>query len=379
MKTQKQFLFILAALAMAISCKTSVKEPAKEKTLRNVYEDAFYLGTALNRFQIEETDSVMAAIVSKEFSSITAENMMKSMHIHPQKDTFNFEMADKFVALGEKYDMFIHGHTLIWHSQLSPWFYQIEDSLAFAAAAEKHVKDITTRYKGKINSWDVVNEALNEDGTLRNSIFLKKMGEDYLASAFKWASEIDSEADLYYNDYNMTNIEKRQGAIRMVKNILDQGIKVDGIGMQGHWNLNSPSLEEIEQSIIDYSALGVKVAITELDVSVLPNPWDLVGAEISQDFENSEGMNPYKERLPDSIQIKLANRYKDIFNLFLKHKDKISRVTFWGVSDGQSWLNGFPIKGRTNYPLLFDRELKPKAAYDSIIALKERFDQQQAN
>lgn len=378
MKTLKQFLLITLLLVVAVSCKQEEKS-SEPKTLRNVYKDAFYIGTALNRFQIEETDSVMAAIVGNEFNSITAENMMKSVHMHPQKDTFNFEMADKFVALGEKYEMFIHGHTLIWHSQLSRWFYQIEDSLEFASVTEKHVKDIAQHFKGKVDSWDVVNEALNEDGTLRNSIFLKKMGEDYLASAFKWTAEIDPNVDLYYNDYNMTNAAKRKGAIKMVKNILDQGIKVDGIGMQGHWHLNSPSLEEIEQSILDYSALGVKVAITELDVSVLPNPWDLVGAEISQNFENSEGMNPYKEGLPDSIQVKLANRYKDIFDLFLKHKDKISRVTFWGVSDGQTWLNGFPIRGRTNYPLLFDRELKPKAAYDSIIALKERFDKLQAN
>ena len=378
MKILKKISLIALLLTVVIGCNT-VQKPLEPKTLRNVYKDAFYIGTALNTFQIEETDSVMAAIVGNEFNSITAENIMKSIIIHPQRDTFNFEMADKFVALGKKYDMFIHGHTLIWHSQLSRWFYQIEDSLEFASATEKHVKDIAKHFKGNIGSWDVVNEALNEDGTLRNSIFLKKMGEDYLASAFKWTAEVDPNVDLYYNDYNMTNTEKRKGAIRMVKNILDKGIKVDGIGMQGHWHLNSPSIEEIEQSILDYSALGVKVAITELDVSVLPNPWDLVGAEISQNFENSEGMDPYKKGLPDSIQVKLANRYKDIFNLFLKHKDKISRVTLWGVSDRQTWLNGFPIRGRTNYPLLFDRELKPKAAYDSIIALKERFDKLQTN
>ncbi|ASV32790.1 endo-1,4-beta-xylanase [Maribacter cobaltidurans] len=368
------YLMITAIMLTAVGCNKKAEEPSTSKTLRETYEDAFYIGTALNRFQIEETDSTMASIVGEEFSSITAENIMKSVNIHPSKDTLNFELADKFVALGEKYDMFIHGHTLIWHSQLSPWFGSIEDSLEFATFTEKHVKDIASHYKGRIDSWDVVNEALNEDGTLRNSIFLQKMGEDYLASAFKWTAEVAPDADLYYNDYNMTNSDKRQGAIKMVKKILDQGIKVDGIGMQGHWHLNYPSIEEIEQSILDYAALGVKVAVTELDISVLPNPWDLEGAEISQNFENGEGMNPYAEGLPDSVQLKLANRYKDIFALFLKHKDKISRVTFWGVSDRQSWLNGFPIRGRTNYPLLFDRDLKPKAAYDSIISLKRQFD-----
>ncbi len=376
----KQFLFIAAILVLVIGCKqANVASPKKNNSLRNTYKDAFYIGTALNRFQIDEKDSTMAAIVGREFSSITAENIMKSMQIHPTRDSFNYEYADKFVALGEKYNMFIHGHTLVWHSQLSPWIRNITDSTEMAETLKSHIQAIVGRYKGRINSWDVVNEALNEDGTLRKSVFLNTMGKEYLTLAFKWASEVDPKADLYYNDYNMTNVEKRNGAIKMVKHIKDQGIKVDGIGMQGHWHLNRPSLEEIEQSILDYAAIGVKVSITELDISVLPNPQDLVGAEISQNFENSEALNPYTKGLPDSIQVKLANRYKDIFKIFLKHKDKISRVTFWGVSDGQSWLNGFPVRGRTNYPLLFDRDLKPKAAYDSIIALKQRFDNKLAN
>jgi endo-1,4-beta-xylanase len=371
MKISKSILLITTIVLATISCKQSnIVKPEKVISLRNTFEDAFYIGTALNTFQILERDSLTSAIVGREFSSITAENIMKSMEIHPGKDSFNYELPDKFVALGEKHNMFIHGHTLVWHSQLSPWIRNIKDSTEMAEALKSHIKAVAGRYKGRINSWDVVNEALNEDGTLRKSAFLNAMGEDYLALSFKWTSEVDPKVDLYYNDYNLTHIEKRQGAIKLVKNILDKGIKVDGIGMQGHWHLNTPSLEDIEQSILDYAALGVKVAITELDISVLPNPRDLVGAEISQNFDNSELLNPYAKGLPDSIQVKLANRYKDIFKIFLKHKDKISRVTFWGVSDGQSWLNGFPVRGRTNYPLLFDRDLKPKAAYDSIIALK---------
>lgn len=377
MKIKNQLLSIAAILVLVIGCKqANVVTPTKPVTLKNVYEDAFYIGTALNRFQIDERDSIMAGIVGSEFSSITAENEMKSMQIHPTKDSFNYEYPDKFVALGEKYNMFIHGHTLVWHSQLSPWIQSIKDSTEMAEALESHIKAIVSRYKGKVDSWDVVNEALNEDGSLRKSVFLNTMGEDYLTLAFKWTSETDPDADLYYNDYNMANPEKRQGAIRLVKNIMDKGIKVDGIGMQGHWHLNTPSLEEIEKSIVDYAALGVKVAITELDISVLPNPRDLVGADIDQNFDNSELLNPYTKGLPDSIQAKLANRYTDIFKIFLKHKDKISRVTFWGVNDGQSWLNGFPVRGRTNHPLLFDRELNPKSAYDSIIALKQREDKQ---
>lgn len=377
MTLKKQLLFIAAILILAIGCKeATVTAPEQPVSLQSVYKDAFYIGTALNTFQIDETDSIMASLIGREFNSITAENEMKSIQIHPTRDTFNYGYADKFVALGEKHGMFIHGHTLVWHSQLSPWIRNIKDSTEMAEALKSHIQALVSRYKGRIHSWDVVNEALNEDGSLRKSVFLEVMGEDYLALAFKWTSEIDPNTELYYNDYNMANPEKRAGAIRLVKSIMDKGIKVDGIGMQGHWHMNTPSLEEIEKSIIEYAALGVKVAITELDISVLPNPQDMVGAEISQNFQNSEAMNPYTKGLPDSMQVKLANRYTDIFKIFLKHKDKISRVTFWGVDDGQSWLNGFPVSGRTNHPLLFDRELKPKAAYDSIIALKQRHDKQ---
>lgn len=359
-------------MLLTLSCeKEKEVEVVNEVSLKNEFKENFYIGTALNQRQIEEHDSLVSRLISKEFNSITAENIMKSMFIHPEKDTFDFELTDKFIAFGEKHDMFIHGHTLIWHSQLTPWFSEIKDSTEMASAMENHIKTIVSKYKGKIHSWDVVNEALNEDGTLRESAFLKVIGEDFLAQAFKLASEADPDTDLYYNDYNMTNVEKRNGAIQMIKRIQDKGIKVDGIGMQGHWRLETPSIELIEESILAYAALGVKVAITELDINVLPSPWDLVGAEVSQDFEGSEKMNPYPEKLPDSIQTKLANRYQDIFKLFLKHQDKISRVTFWGVNDGQSWLNNWPIKGRTNYPLLFDTQYHPKRAYDSIISLKK--------
>ncbi|MDC6403779.1 MULTISPECIES: endo-1,4-beta-xylanase [Maribacter] len=365
-------------LTSLISCsQTKDEKPVKVKSLKEAFEKDFYIGVALNGRIIDQSDSASLSLVKREFNSITAENIMKSSIIHPQRDSFNFELADKFVALGKNNGMHVHGHTLIWHSQLSPWFATIEDSLEFKDATEKHIKDLALHFKGVVDSWDVVNEALNEDGTLRNSIFLEKMGDEYLPLAFKWTSEVDPNAKLFYNDYNMTNPDKRHGAIRMIKKIQEKGIKVDGVGMQGHWHLDYPSLEEIEESILEYSKLGVQVAITELDISVLPNPWDLEGAEISQNFENSEEMNPYTKVLPDSIQTKLANRYKDIFKIFLKHRDKISRVTFWGVNDGQSWLNGFPIRGRTNYPLLFDRELKPKPAYYGIIGLKEKLDQLQ--
>lgn len=366
MKFIKPYLFAVTTL-LAVSC-TLQKETA---SLKDVYKNDFYIGTALSANQIEEKDKKEDSLIRKEFNAITAENIMKSMFTHPQKDKYDFTLSDKFVAYGEKNKMFIHGHTLIWHSQLAPWMEKIADSTEMKAFMKDHITTIVSKYKGRINSWDVVNEALNEDGTLRKSVFLNTLGEKYLVDAFKLAEKADPKAELYYNDYNIEEPAKRAGAIALIKKIKAEGGKVDGVGIQGHWRLESPSIEEIEKSILEYSALGIKVAFTELDITVLPNPWDLKGADVNQNFEGSAKMNPYPKALPDSVQTKLSERYASIFKLFLKYKDKISRVTFWGVHDGQSWLNDWPIKGRINYPLLFDKDLKHKPAYESVLKLKE--------
>ncbi|MEO8532295.1 MAG: endo-1,4-beta-xylanase [Flavobacterium sp.] len=369
MKLINQYLLLLSVMIVC-SCNA---QKAKENTasLKNSYKKDFYIGTALSADQIEEKNTKENSLIKKEFNAITAENIMKSMFVHPEKDKYNFAMTDKFVAYGKKNKMFIHGHTLIWHSQLAPWMEQIKDSTEMKAFMQDHITTIVSKYKGRINSWDVVNEALNDDGTLRKSVFLNTLGERYLADAFKLAAKADPKVDLYYNDYSICEPIKREGVIRLVKKIKENGGKIDGVGIQGHWRLESPSLEEIEKSILAYSALGLKVAFTELDITVLQNPWDLKGADVNQNFEGSAKMNPYPEMLPNSVQTRLAERYASIFKLFLKHKDKISRVTFWGVHDGQSWLNNWPIKGRTNYPLLFDKDLEPKKAYYSVMGLKE--------
>ncbi|MBM1107769.1 endo-1,4-beta-xylanase [Aurantibacter crassamenti] len=368
----------LSLITFSVCCFLSCNEnKAKQETtketttLKDAFKDNFQIGVAINQHQINESDTTSAKLIANEFSSLSPENNLKWMYIHPQPDVFNFEQPDKYVALGNKHNMQVVGHTLVWHSQLGEWVNQIKDSTEMIAHLENHINTIVSRYKGKIDDWDVVNEALNEDGTLRESIFLEILGEGYLERAYKLAAKADPDAALAYNDYNLTKPEKREGAIRLVKQLQAAGAKIDGIGMQGHWSLNGPSIEEIEESIIAYSELGIKVMITELDITVLPNPWDLEGAEVSQNFEGSEKMNPYPEGLPDSVQVQLAERYEEIFKLFLKHEDKIDRVTFWGLNDGNSWLNNWPIDGRTNYPLLFDRNQNAKMAYDRIVALKK--------
>ena len=371
MKLTKTLLFLMTATLALSSCNSVPKKTGTTVSLKDAYAKDFYIGTALDTNQIMERDPMVSSLIAKEFNSITPENCMKSMFLQPEKDKFDFKMADKFVAFGEKHKMFIHGHTLIWHSQLPKWMSQIKDSLTMATAMDNHIATIVGNYKGRIHSWDVVNEALNEDGTLRKSVFLNTYGKEYLTNAFKLAAKADPKTDLYYNDYNLCTPKKREGAIELVKNLQKNGAKIDGIGEQGHWHLNTPTLEEIEKTILDFSALGIKVAITELDISVLPSPWDVVGADVNQKSEANEKMNPYPKGLPEDIKIQLAARYEAIFKLFIKHQDKISRVTLWGVNDGQSWLNDWPIKGRTNYPLLFDREFKPKEAYNSVMKLKE--------
>jgi endo-1,4-beta-xylanase len=356
-----------AAILLLIQLSSIAQKPMSLKT---TFGEHFLVGAALGSSHILEKNTVADELIKREFNSITPENVMKAQIIHPEIGRYDFSMADKYVEYGQKNKMHLVGHTLVWHSQMTKGVAQIKNADSLRAYLADHIKTVAGRYAGKINAWDVVNEALNENGTLRQSVFMKVLGEGYLKEVFDMAAKADPKAELYYNDYSIEQPAKRAGAIALIKKLQASGTKIDGVGIQGHWSLSGAPVEQIEQSIIDFAALGIKVAFTELDITVLPNPWDLKGAEISQNFEGSPYMNPYPTALPDSVATKLAKRYEAIFKVFLKHKDKISRVTFWGVSDGHSWLNGWPIKGRTNYPLLFDRNYQPKAAYKAVMKLK---------
>lgn len=371
--------FLLAALALSLfRCSSSTSSapaaaPDEEvPSLKRAFAEDFMVGAAIAPKHIDNVGMRGKNLLIREYNTITPENIMKWEKINPEPGTFNWQDADDYVQFGEDNEMFIVGHTLVWHSQLSDYVKEIDDRKALLAEMKAHIGAIADRYKGRIDGWDVVNEALNDDGTLRESHFYKVLGEDYLVEAFKMAAAAAGpETKLYYNDYNMWNAEKQQGAIRMINKIRAAGGRVDGIGMQAHYSITGPTIDTIEQSIVAYAAAGLPVMITELDVTVLPSPWDLEGAEVSQNYENSPFMNPYLEGLPDSMQTELADRYEDLFELFLKHADKIERVTFWGVNDGHSWLNNWPIKGRINYPLLFDLEYEAKPAYDRVMGLRK--------
>lgn len=368
---------LLAILLTAAACESPADDPMPADDAvpapKDVFAEAFLVGAALNPNQFYERDARGAALVKTHFNTITPENVMKWGLIHPEPGTYDFEAADRFVAFGEENDMVIVGHTLVWHNQTPSWVFEDDagNTLTREALLERmqdHIQTVVGRYRGRIHGWDVVNEALNEDGTLRQTPWLEIIGEDYVAQAFRFAHEADPEAELYYNDYSLTNPAKRDGAVRLVQNLLDQGVPVTGIGMQGHYALSYPTLEELDASIAAFAGLGVDVMITELDVAVLPRPSEHWGADLSQRAELRDELNPYPEAFPDSMQQALARRYADFFEVFLDHRDDVSRVTFWGVTDGDSWLNNWPIRGRTSYPLLFDRAYQPKPAFDAVVA-----------
>lgn len=368
----KRNLFLLLAVASLIAACSGSKKAASsssnEPTLKEAYKNDFMIGAALSAEQIEEKEPNAAALVPQQFNAITPENIMKAEIIHPEWNRYNFDLSDKIADYGKKHNISVNGHTLIWHSQLPAFVRNIKDADSLKQFFTDHITTIASRYDGKIASWDVVNEALEEDGTMRKSIFLNKLGDNFVTEAFRLAQKAAPNTELYYNDYNIEQPKKRAGAITLIKKIQAAGVRVDGVGIQGHWHIGRVPFKEIEESILEYSALGMKVMFTELDIEVLPRNFQ--GADVSQQVASNPALNPYVNGLPDSVQHQLALDYENLFKLFLKHKDKITRVTFWGVNDGQSWLNGWPVRGRTNYPLLFDRQFKPKPAYYKVIELK---------
>jgi endo-1,4-beta-xylanase len=367
MRTYKISTFLVIT-SLALFSRSYAQKTA---SLKDSYKNDFLIGTALNATQIEEKDPMAKVLIPQQFSAATPENIMKAEIIHPGWDKYNFDLADKLVAYGKKYNIKINGHTLVWHSQLPAFTHGMQDADSVKQYFTNHIKTVAGRYNGKVFSWDVVNEALNEDGTLRKSIFLDKLGPDFVTEAFRLAQAASPDAELYYNDYNNEQPAKRAGCIALIKKIQAAGVRIDGVGIQGHWRASNIPLKNIEESIVEYSKLGIKVMFTELDLGVLPNPWDGDAADVNMKATYTAKMNPYANGLPDSVQVKLTKGYEDLFKLFLKYKSSVSRVTFWGVNDGQSWLNGWPIKGRTNYPLLFDRNYQPKPAFDAVIALKK--------
>ncbi len=364
---------IVTIFISVVPCTKAQKSSSSDQpALKDAFADMFYFGTALNRWQTMGIDTTSLEIAKTQFNALTSENDMKWEMIHPKPGQYNFEAVDKFVEFGQENNMFLVGHTLVWHSQTPRWVFEDENGKpasrdTLLARLKDHIYTVVGRYKGKVKGWDVVNEAFNDDGSMRQTPYLKIIGEDYFEKVFQYAHASDPEAELYYNDYSMTNPARRDAVVKTVDSLRKKGVQIDGIGMQMHAGLNYPTSSELEDAIKAYASTGANVMITEMDISILPNPFEEGNADISLRFKRSDENDPYANGIPDSMKVVQAQRYVDLFKIFIKHNDKISRVSLWGINDNQSWKNNFPIRGRYDYPLLFDRNNQPKIVVDSII------------
>jgi endo-1,4-beta-xylanase len=370
----RQILYTLAAATLAGSLPAAGAEP----TLREVYEKDFLVGVALNLWTVNGRNAPAAELAGKQFSSITAENDMKWQMIQPEPGRYRFDAADTYFEFAEKHKMEVIGHTLVWHSQTPRRVFEGEGGKPatreeLLKRMREHIQTVAGRDKGKVKGWDVVNEALADGGPdiLRDSPWRRIIGDDFIDHAFRFAKEADPKAELYYNDYGLEDPRKRANCVKLVKGLLERKVPIDGIGTQSHFNLDQPSLADIERTIEAFSDLGLKVVVTELDVDVLAGRGAPGNADVGRREQGDATANPYIGGLPAELQDKLAKRYADIFGIYLKHRKSVARVTFWGLGDGMSWLNGFPIRGRANHPLLFDRELKPKPAFGALIGRGE--------
>ncbi|XOV92960.1 MAG: endo-1,4-beta-xylanase [Bacteroidota bacterium] len=346
-------LIILSFLILS-GCSSSEKEE-QAQTLKQKYTDYFKIGAAIGPGALK-TDEV--ELIKQQFGSLTAENVMKIGPIHPKIDSFNWGPADEIADFARNNELVMRGHTLCWHSQVPDWLF-IQDDMevtrdTLLSRLKFHITSVVSRYKDVVYAWDVVNEAISdkEGVQYRQSKWFEIIGEDYIAKAFQYAQEVDPEAELFYNDYGIINPTKRDKIYTMIKNLLAKGVPIHGIGIQAHWSIEKPSEQQLIETIELFASLGLKIHITELDISIYPS---------RDDQEISPG------EFLETREQKQIDQYQMIFRVFCQYKDNIENVTFWGISDRRSWLDNHPVRRRKNYPLLFDKDLQPKKAYDTVI------------
>lgn len=369
-------IFVLTIGTLFFGCAQQSDTPSTvshTQSIHTAFAQKFDIGVAVNRNQANGTDQESSAIARQHFNSTTAENDMKWESIQLVEGQFSFTHADALVEFAKNNNQNLIGHVLVWHEQTPDWVF--EDEHGGPASRElliqrmqTHISALAGRYKNDIQGWDVVNEALNEDGTMRDSKWRKIIGDDFIEFAFQFAHEAAPNAKLYYNDYNLFKAKKGQAAVALAKRLRAKGIRIDGIGEQGHYGIEPP-LQDLEATLKLVAANNLEFMITELDVSALKFPdQDKQGADISLNFALQDEYNPYKNGLSDTTQARLAKAYTSLFKLFVKYHENIERVTLWGVSDADSWRNNWPMKGRTDYPLMFDRNHRAKPFVADIMA-----------
>ncbi|WP_394992803.1 endo-1,4-beta-xylanase [Emticicia sp.] len=341
-------------------CLFAQKED-QTKGLKDYYKNYFPVGVAVTPRMMDVGDE--SNLILQQFNSITAENAMKMGPIHPEESRYNFAPADKIVDFAQKNGLKIRGHNLCWHNQTPNWFFTkdgrdvTKDELL--ARLKQHITEVVGRYKDEIYVWDVVNEAVPDGGTdiYRKSKFYDIIGEEYIAKAFEYAHEADPKALLFYNDYNTENKVKREKIYQLLKNLKEKGVPIHGVGLQGHWSIYEPSAADLDESITKFASLGLQIQITELDVSVHAKE------HARRDHRPSDDVSIFG----NEVEQKQIEHYKMLFEVFRKHKDKITSITFWNLSDKSTWLDNFPVPNRKDYPLLFDQNLKPKKAFSEVV------------
>lgn len=353
----------LFALALLNSCGQPSESSIEEDTrgLKDYYADYFPIGVAVSPRALKNDE---AALIKQEFNSITAENAMKMGPIHPKEDEYFWDDADSIVAFAQDNQMKMRGHTLCWHNQTPNWMFvdaqgDTVSKEVLLKRLKEHITTVASRYQGKIYAWDVVNEVISDkaDEFYRPSPWYTICGEDFIAEAFRYAHEADPQALLFYNDYNEIDSLKRSKIIKMVTDLKAAGVPIHGIGLQGHWAVNEPSADQLEQTLADFAKTGLKLQVTELDISVYPKEHS--SRERKPEDENDD-FTAEKEQKQQEV-------YAMCFELFRKHQQDLTGVTFWNISDRNSWLDNFPVRGRKDYPLLFDQNLEPKKVYREVV------------
>jgi endo-1,4-beta-xylanase len=343
---------------------------AQETSLKQAVGDRYSIGVGIsdNIPKLQED----WALLTSQFSIVTPENCMKTQSVQPSEGTFKFDVPDRFVAFAKSKNLDVVGHCLIWakDDRTSQWWHKDGDEPTskekLFTRMKTHIDAVVRRYAEDVSMWDVVNEALEDGqaGYLRDSIWTRTSGEEFIAKAFHYTRENDPDALLIYNDYNCESPGKREKTIKLLKSLLEQGAPIDAFGMQGHFELDKIQFDNLERLFNELRELKLKVVVSELDIDVVPRSrWWAEGGKYRDEMST---INPYKDGCPPEILKRQADQYAQLFRLFKKHEDIIARISFWNLHDGDSWLNHFPWN-RVNHPLLFDRNRQPKPAFQAVI------------
>lgn len=390
---------ILVSGALITSCsQKAAQTEAQTMSLAEAYADCWYTGVSVNQWEVaasdgENTHDVTGMvsndqtqnwnIISKNFNWVVAENCMKCEVIHPEENRYDFTLADQFVDKAKAAGLKVLGHNLIWHSQCARWFHfdnegKLVSPEVLKARMKEHITTIVNHFKGRVDAWDVVNEAFEDDGSFRQSLFYQILGDEFIPLAFQYAHEADSTVELYYNDYSMLKPTKIEGVCNFFRPLIEQGLPITAIGMQGHIILEDGQDEIIkgyDHAIKCVEELGLKVGFSELDLSILPNPFGFSGANISDKFSYRPEMDPYREGLSPEMAEAFDNFWLAFYKMLLTHKESVTRVTFWCLNDANSWRNDFPIRGRMDYATMYDRQNQPKPIINKLIQLRNNTEQ----